>query len=795
MALSNAQWFANPGVTYEIDNSCRFDGSSSYMTKTFASAGNLKTWTQSFWMKRSEISGSASAYLLNTANGANTGSLIMGNDTFQWMHGVGGGYNNRNTTQVFRDPGAWMHIVIQLDTTQASEPNRSKLWVNGEQVTAFSTETTIDENATTYINDDEYEHGIGRNEYDNNQYFSGYLAEFIFIDGTALDADSFGETNSTTGQWVPKDPSGVTFGSNGFWLDFANSSALGNDVSGNDQDWTTSGLAAADQMTDSPTDNFCLWNAVGQGTSTGGSNYSTLSNGNLVATASGTDYNWSFGTIKPSSGKWYWEITLTTDNGSNWVGVAQDLLTDTAAGDDSGFGSVNGFGYRDSNGNKINDSGTSSSYGATYTAGDVIGVAMDLDNGKIWFSKDGTYQDSGDPAAGSDAAFTTLSGSYAPCIQQSSASAVFTANFGQSSFSTAAPTGFSALSTANLADPTIKDPSAYFQTTLYTGNGSTQSIDQGGNSTFEPDFVWIKNRSAADNHQLFDSARGVTKVLISNDTDAEVTDDDTLTAFDSDGFSLGDDDKVNTNTENYVAWQWLESSTAGFDIGTGTGSGGQTAVSHNLGVVPNLIMWKSRDATSSWFVWSDTFSNLNDNTLFLDTNAATATSGFGSLYGTQTSSQTSILTSGVTGGIATGDDFVVYVWAEVESFSKFGVYTGNGSTDGPFVHTGFKPRFLMTKRTSATEEWTMRDSARSGGHFGSAAGTGGVDPTGGNGLQLNIAANLATEEEDNSTGSRLTDFLANGFKLRHDNTAINADGSIYLWMAFAESPFKYATAR
>ena len=181
--------------------------------------------------------------------------------------------------------------------------------------------------------------------------------------------------------------------------------------------------------------------------------------------------------------------------------------------------------------------------------------------------------------------------------------------------------------------------------------------------------------------------------------------------------------------------------------------------------------------------------------MVLASNLGIADDGYGASSWNDTMPTSSNFYVGDSGSVNTDtENYIAYLWANVEGFSRFGAYIGNGLTDGPFVWTGFKPRFLITKRTE-TEEWSMRDSARSGGYFGSAPGTGGRDPTGGNGLQWNIAANSIEAGEDNATGSRLTDFLSNGFKIRATNTAINGNDSTYIWMAWAESPFKYATAR
>jgi len=940
-------------AAYTIDQSCRFDSDTpAYLSRTFGTPTSDKIWTFSFWAKLCKTdSGGYSIFMgAGDFNGNYTGLSMAGAiPDIKWEDYQSSAWKTQlRSNATYKDPSAWYHIVYSYDSTPSTPSASSiKIFVNGSQVTSFSSADYPSQNQASIINTAVANWIGGMPTNGSNIYFDGYMAEAVFVDGTALDADSFGETNSTTGQWVPKEISGLTFGNNGFHLDFADSTFLGKDartsgdqvnsyassqwggatgsytfsdgrlqadtdnkaiksddtfagdfelqweykdkanwvigvyetgedgtfddsnsiggmasmtdswyiqassVAANNDikyggttvdesvtiangdvwnisrssgtlkierngstvhtwsqtstntvrivfaqgdanadaisiNWVdnstlgnnffSSGLAAADQMTDSPTDNLCLWNAVSQGTSTGGSNYSTLSNGNLVATASGSDYNWSFGTIKPSSGKWYWEITLTTDNGSNWVGVAQDLLKSSAAGDDSGFGSVNGFGYRDSNGYKINDSGTASSYGATYTAGDVIGVAMDLDNGKIWFSKDGTYQDSGDPAAGSDAAFETLSESYAPCIQQSSASAVFTANFGQSSFSTAAPTGFSALSAANLDDPTIAEPSDYFSSVLYAGDGSDGYEVTGVG--FEPDMFWLKNRAATEDHYVFDSVRGVGtgagKHISPNTTGAEVS-DATVKAITSDGFTV-EATGAAINTGNHVVWSWLEDATSGFDIVSYTGNGSNRTISHSLGAVPGQMIIKNLDTEIDWAVYNEgSLWHGAANLGYLTLNT-TAVSYDNDEYWNDTTPTSSVFTVGTHNSVnKDSSPMIAYLWAGVEGFSSFGKYEGNGSTDGPFILTGFKPRFIVCKSYSGAKGWNMFDSARSTYNVAGAQ------------LQANLDEAEAT--------LNAVDLLSNGFKLRTADNAVNRNGYGFIYMAWAESSFKYATAR
>ena len=399
-----------------------------------------------------------------------------------------------------------------------------------------------------------------------------------------------------------------------------------------------------------------------------------------------------------------------------------------------------------------------------------------MDNSKIWWGVNNSWMgtasgdNDGNPATGANAAYSNLSGELFPLCNRQQDSADH--NFGQLGFDGAVPAGALALCTANLSDPTIADPSAYFQPTLYTGNGSTQSIDQDGNSTFEPDFVWIKNRSAADDHCLFDSARGATKLLISNDSDAETTDADTLTSFDSDGFSLGDDDKVNTNTENYVAWQWLESATGGFDIVEYTGNATNRTISHSLGAVPELMIVRRTNATENWGVYHG--ANTSDpetEALILDLTNATNSSV--STVWNDTAPTSSVFTVG-TGGMTNPNPnpYIAYLFVGVEGFSKFGKYTGNGDDpDGPFAYLGFSPAWVMIKRTDSTNNWKIHTKKVEV-----------FNP-------INQSVSADTSSAENTETDHEIDFLSNGFCIKENNSAFNASGGTYIYAAFAEAPF------
>jgi len=321
---------------------------------------------------------------------------------------------------------------------------------------------------------------------------------------------------------------------------------------------------------------------------------------------------------------------------------------------------------------------------------------------------------------------------------------------------------------------TIDDPEAYFQVKLYTGDGSTPSITLDGDTDMQPDLVWIKNRDTTDSHCLFDSARGATKVLHSDAVTAEVTDADTLTSFDSDGFALGADVKVNTNTEKYVAWNWKESATAGFDIVSYTGNRtDDTDISHNLSAVPKMIVVKNRDAADAWQVYhaGNTAAPETDY-MVLDTAAATADAAERWSDEAPTSS---VFTLG--DGVEVNTDtenYIAYCFADVQGFSKFGSYTGNGAggADGNFIYTGFRPAFILLKNTgNASAEWRIYDNKR--------------DPS--NVMTKCLQPHVTDAEQTTAN----IDFLSNGWKFRSNPSDgnFNQSGYSFIYMAFAEAPF------
>jgi hypothetical protein len=375
---------------YEVDNSCRFDGSSDYLRKTFiGTSTDSKKCTMSFWSKRT-ATGENNRFL--TAN--ITGSAFRDSFYFTAANEIQFFLNNANngnllTNRLFRDVSAWYHIFIVIDTTQGTAANRVKLYVNGTQETSFATESypALNYDLTGFGNS--VEHTIGADDSDggSNEYYNGYMAEAVFVNGLALAPTDFGEFDEDSGIWKPIDVSGLTFGTNGFYLDFENSGSLGADVSGNGNDFTVNNLTAIDQTTDTPTNNFATLNPL--------DNYyasSTFSEGNCKIVTNGSAIIYNTSTIGFSSGKWYME-TKVSGNVRYVVGVVRGVAT--ANNNDNKLGNRSdgwGYDYRGLVENNGSDLGGSF---ASYTSGDIIGIYADLDNNELYFSKNGTLQNSG----------------------------------------------------------------------------------------------------------------------------------------------------------------------------------------------------------------------------------------------------------------------------------------------------------------------------------------------------------------------------------------------------------------
>ena len=753
------------------------DDDADYLEWTPAGAGTATAWTVSFWVKRGVIGTLQKIFTAQHTTTYQNEFSFESDDTFRISLEDPTGTNVLLwvTQQVFRDPTAWYHIVF------AWSADASKLYVNGVEVTALTKTTTPSAGASTNGFNAAVTHYIGRYAFSAAQYLDAYLTQFAFIDGTVYTADDFGETD-VNGNWAAKSLSGLTFGTNGFYITGADSADLGADYSGNGNDFTSSGLTSDDQVIDTPTDNFCTWNPL----IPIGINTFTLGNTEVTQPWNGGSHK-AFGNIA-LRGNVYWETEASVIARSRWY-------TGIGAADASQALVVYSF-----NGNLYYNGADQGIVASTFVAGDRIGWAYSEDADALWMRINGTWQNGatiGEIEAGTttNAVYTGMSSwdkdifflsEHGDGLNNTMTSRLYVP---EDTWENAAPTGFKSLATQNLPAPTIADPSAHFNTVLYTGNGT--AIGSGGNAItgvgFQPDFVWIKNRDAVDNHMLYDAVRGATKDLHSNTTDAEATDTEGLSTFDADGFTVGSNVEVNTNTENYVAWQWKANGsgssntdgsitstvsvnqTAGFSIVTYTGNSSASTVGHGLGVAPAMIIVKKRSgAANDWAVWNKNLSAAQ--ILLLNSTAAAYDPADNDFQDTAPTSSVFYITATNGRTNSSGEDFVAYCFAEVEGFSKFGGYTGNGSTNGSFVYCGFRPALVIIKRTSGTAtKWVMLDSARDL-----------YNPT-----DAFLHPNETTAE--NQGGD--VDFLSNGFKTRANDSWFNGAGSTYVFAAFAEHPF------
>ena len=369
---------------------------STYLQRTPSTTGNRKKWTWSTWIKRSKIG--ASQYLLSSFESSSTETSILFNnsdqlDVFNWY---GNAYNGRKTTNMkFRDTNAWYHIVVNLDLDHATADDRFQIYVNGERITSFATSSNPTTGSSTVYNLSSINMKLGTYDTGNTYKFDGYMAHVHWVDGLQLDADTFGETDNTTGIWKAKtSPTISDYGTNGFFLDFADSSAMGNDISGNNNDFTVSGTMT--QTIDTPSNVFATGNPLYYYNGA----FATWSNGNNTCYTGSAQTGVNRATLGASEGKYYWEVKIGASDGAGniWQGVGVVGELKESATDELGDRSWE-YGYWGQDGTVRNNDLNIATY-STFTTNDIISVAMDLDNYKLYFAKNGTWQNSADPAAG-----------------------------------------------------------------------------------------------------------------------------------------------------------------------------------------------------------------------------------------------------------------------------------------------------------------------------------------------------------------------------------------------------------
>lgn len=686
----------------------------------------------------------------------------------------------------------------------------------------------------------------------------GYFSDFYYIDGTAIDdadddgyVDEFGELKN--GVWIPKAYTG-SYGTNGYRLEFketgtgtASSTTIGADTSGNDNHWTTSNVSAEDSnISDCPENNMCTFNSVGR--RYGQSYVATFSEGNLKATGGGNaTHIWGSMAINQiaSQGGVYFEVRLDSiDTARTYFGVIGDNgINNKNSGSNNASYSYpikalindDPYGYFGT-GSGSTDLRTGNT---AFSNGDVAGIAI-LSDGKFFCHRNGTYMknasgNTGDPSTGTNE-LTTIDlteGDWIPYVGYNSS---FSINFGQDGtfggnetpastytdsngiglFNYPVPTNCLAICSSNMEEPTI-GPNAdtqaddHFNISLYVGNAT--SGNTGSGLGFQPDWLMFKNRDTGDYWRVYDSTRGTEKSLAPNDNDAEVSSDGGVTSFTSpanDGFTMGSTSYVNRTGNDYVAWAWkanggttstiavdtystgvpsvastVQANTdAGFSIVTFPANGTNgTKVGHGLGKAPKMIITKQRPAISSWYIYHDAIGKNkwvrwnNPNTEGERTTASTT------IWGDTTPDSNTFTIGNSDTGYNNGgaNDVVAYCFAEIEGYSKFGSFIGNGeSTDGTFIYLGFRPRFFMMFLVSSASLhlWFVYDTKRGEGN-----------------QPINPEVYFSDQSYDQETGFVFGDFLSNGIKIRNGNSARNPAAGEFIYMAFAENPFKYANAR
>jgi hypothetical protein len=865
MFASKDELFTRPSGGYTIARSVRLrNNATASLTRTPASAGSSQKMTFSFWLKPSlsamkTVFGCALSGSSIDAIGFENG-YGYGTERFHVVSS-GAGYNLL-TTRRFRDPASWYHFVVAIDTTQATNTNRVKIYVNGVQETQFDVGTYPAQNANVPNWNSTSQNWIGNlGPNYSSYYFDGYLTEVNFIDGQQLTPSSFGSTNSITGVWQPAKYTG-TYGTNGFYLPFSDNSsstptgigrdfsgntgttvtgtttsgsnsmtvvsltgiAVGNSVSGagipagtyvtaasvltvtlsqnatstntsvsytfSGNNWTPNNISVTagvtyDSMTDVPTltsataANYAVMNPNNISSS---SVSVTSGNLDLSIAASATC---AVSTMAVTSGKWYWEFTAGSASSNSYYVSVCDVNNWSAPGKSQNdmYNSPYVWTYYGTTGQKIT-AATVASYGATFTNGDVIGVALDMDAGTLVFYKNNTSQGT---------AYSVFAGkTIAPMIGNGSStnSIAGSINFGQRPFTYTPPTGYVALNTYNLPTSTITNGAAYMAASLFTATSGANNIVNSVNGIgFQPDFVWTKSRSNAQSNYLVDSVRGGTSLLRSESTNAEsiYSSPPWVTSFNSNGYST-DTASLITTGYTYVGWQWKAGTTSssntngsitstvsagatqGFSVVTYTGTGSNATVGHGLGVTPSMIIVKVRNLAGEYWPVRHTSIAATNGVYLNATDASGATTDWNNTAPTST-----VFSIGTNNRIGGSYNYVAYCFAPVAGYSAFGSYTGNGSTDGPFVYCGFRPRFLMVKRTDTTGDWVIVDTSRN-------------------------PSNLTTQELypdlSNAEGSSTNfDLLSNGFKLRGFAGYVGASGGTYIYMAFAENPYKNALAR
>lgn len=805
--------------TGDIGHSLRFRGAQ-WLSRTPSVTGNRQKWVAFIPFKRGKLG--AAQYLIS-ASGSSRVTRI-GFDAsdrlviYSATSAGGGDGGDYTSTRVFRDTTSWQFLVVAYDSTQATAGDRIKAWVNQDQITSWVTSTAPTLNHDTQFNWTGAAMEIGR--YNATSYFEGYGARISVVDGGSGDNTTFGYLNTEINEWVSKSQAAVKAvvdagGTNSFMLEFDDATSLttlGYDKSSKGNNWTLNNFSLTagttyDHMLDVPGNSFATLNPLDAGGTL------TLSNANLYGNNAGASHLTRKATFAlPATGKHYWELESGSTSGASSIlgyGVAlMSAATNAQAGNTGVFCMQN-----DASHDIWNGASSVLSTGGTVAAGVIRQVAYDADTGKIWFGEGDVWASStdltsGNPTAGTNPCITLSAGDYFPwmaCYANS-----FHINFGQAPlhasatyhsaaggyFRYAPPTGFKALCQRNMSDPAILNPELHFDVRTRTGDAASPKVLM-ADLLFAPDFIWTKDRSTGYQHTLQDTVRGTgaNRKLYSSLTEAEGGANSVygyISSFNTNGVTatIGASgfQHLNANGVTYVDWLWKAGGTpvtnnagsissqvsanveAGFSIVTYTSpnNAADQTVGHGLTKVPGLIIAKNRiSGVSNWDIYHSALASGYG--LSFTTTASTAgrwptTAPTSSVFSTKNTYEH----NGT-------DTYVAYCFAEIPGYSKIFSYTGNGSADGPYVHCGFKPKYVLIKCSSGAGDWCVIDTARDANNV--------VDSF--------LYPNLASAEQ---TSAQL-DATANGFKFRGTAANINASGGTYIGIAFADVPAKYALAR
>ena len=801
--------FTNNGT---ISKSLIFeDGDSAYLSRTH-SASNKKTFTFSAWIKRGNV---GSYQRIFNASDAGDNEHFIFRDTNVLHFYSGDATIDVKTTRTFEDVSKWYHIVLRVDTTQATASNRVRIYVDGEEITALATATYPSQDADTAFNGN-VAHDIGRsNASGGSQYFDGYMAEVNFADGQSYGPDTFGLTDTSTGQWIPKSLSGITYGTNGFRLTFANSAGqtIGDDTSGNGNDFSVNNLATTALSINTPTKNFPV---VDIGSANSSASFTTA-NGNMIITSpAGTTAGVARLTMRlPKSGKWIVPFKLRSPVGAQTVNSYRNEATGSiffadkgsfestfyANDHESAYGMFVMGGLGSSN---PQYPGTASiiagTQGSTVNQTNNMGSgyhhwAIDIDNQKAWlYLYDGSgagtsgYMNGpndnssfdGDPAAGTGETlsipFKDTRFDYYIGVEDSSASANYYIDW-----------AMDMTTTENVPTATIN---AGFK------NISQDEFPASPDSKGTPDLAWFKARDATNNHLIVDSSRGGNKQLQPNLDNGELTQEDMIQKFLPGGYFVEDFVNLNENETPFVSWNWVANGgttaantdgsgasiasttqanqTAGFSIVTYTGTGSSGTVAHGLSEAPEWMLIKERGNTNGWIVSHAGFTSQGTRSLnLIDGNAEYSDAG--TYYWNNAAPTNKVFSIATDSAVnRSSGTYVAYCWHSVPGFSRFSHYFGNGSVGAnTFVYTGFKPSWILFRATDA-EPWYIWDNAR--------------NPINMNQTVNNLLRTNNAGGDVNETGGGVL-AMSNGFKVIGDSGWHGTNAQRYIYCAFAEHPW------